>query len=113
MICECGLKFDTSPRGILKYEDHLPCPAAPTMTSGSSNDMQFCPRCGGIADEYRSGFGFPRPGALSREDNSTIVCSSCGVDEAIRDFNGGRMPRNKWWASQASGGNGPKNKVGH
>lgn len=27
MRCECGLKFDMTPRGIIKYEDHLPCPA--------------------------------------------------------------------------------------
>jgi hypothetical protein len=27
MKCECGLNFNTTPRGIIKYEDHLPCPA--------------------------------------------------------------------------------------
>ncbi len=25
--CECGLEFDTSPRGVVRYEEHLPCPA--------------------------------------------------------------------------------------
>jgi hypothetical protein len=47
-----------------------------------------CPRCGGIADEARTDKGFPRPGALSRWDNRTIVCSACGTDEAVRAARG-------------------------
>jgi hypothetical protein len=42
-----------------------------------------CPRCGGPADEARTDPGFPRPGALSRWDNATIVCSECGTGEAL------------------------------
>lgn len=46
-----------------------------------------CPRCGGIADEYRSGVpGFPRPGAVSRFDNMTMICTDCGQDEAMSQF---------------------------
>jgi hypothetical protein len=26
------------------------------------------------------------PGALSRRDNKTEICSACGVDEAIQDY---------------------------
>lgn len=61
-----------------------------------------CPRCGGPADEHRTGPGFPRPGALSRADNKTMVCTSCGHDEAWRDWNSRRdpsawLPRSEWW----------------
>ena len=45
-----------------------------------------CPRCGGPADEARTGPGYPRPGALSRWDNETIICTSCGTDEAMAQF---------------------------
>lgn len=47
---------------------------------------QTCPRCGFLADEARTDPGFPRPGALSRWDNTTIVCTSCGSAEAIVEF---------------------------
>ena len=36
-------------------------------------DIKICPRCN---SEYT---GFP---ALSRVDNETYICSSCGVEEA-------------------------------
>lgn len=48
-----------------------------------STDDKTCPRCGGTADRARKGAGFPRPGALSRWDNHTEVCSKCGSDEAL------------------------------
>jgi hypothetical protein len=43
-----------------------------------------CPRClGGIPnDEHRGEY----PGAQSRYDNKTEVCSACGADEAMREF---------------------------
>lgn len=44
---------------------------------------ELCPRCG--LDELRS----PREAnALSRKDNRTYVCSSCGTMEAMLDFDG-------------------------
>jgi predicted RNA-binding Zn-ribbon protein involved in translation (DUF1610 family) len=44
-----------------------------------------CPRCG--ADRMRS----PQVrNALSRKDNATYVCDSCGTDEAMMNFTGGR-----------------------
>jgi len=49
-----------------------------------------CPRCGGVADEFRTGKGFPRPGALSRWDNRTTICSACGQQEAVAQLTGGR-----------------------
>lgn len=40
---------------------------------------KFCTRCGNYYSD------FP---ALSRVDNKTEICSSCGTDEAIQDFTG-------------------------
>lgn len=42
-----------------------------------------CPRCGGgipHSGDLRGRY----PGALSRKDNDTEVCSGCGTDEAMR-----------------------------
>lgn len=45
-----------------------------------------CPRClGGIPSDERRG---QYPGAISRFDNETEVCSKCGQDEAMRQFTG-------------------------
>lgn len=43
-----------------------------------------CPRCGGgIPNDQDRG---KYPGALSRFDNRTQVCSACGVKEAIWQY---------------------------
>jgi hypothetical protein len=39
----------------------------------------LCPRCLG---ELPVGY----PGALSRVDNETEICSACGTDEALTDY---------------------------
>lgn len=54
-----------------------------------------CPRCGGfIPNDAMPG---AYPGALSRTDNKTEVCSDCGTDEALEQFFGdGLMPQSKW-----------------
>jgi predicted RNA-binding Zn-ribbon protein involved in translation (DUF1610 family) len=44
-----------------------------------------CPRCG--ADRMRSD---RVRNALSRKDNKTYVCDSCGTDEAMMNMTGGR-----------------------
>jgi hypothetical protein len=46
-----------------------------------NDDGHTCPRCkGGIpSDTFRGQY----PGALSRLDNSTYICSSCGMNEAM------------------------------
>lgn len=42
----------------------------------------ICPRCGGfIPNNERPG---EYPGALSRVDNETEICSACGVAEAMQ-----------------------------
>ena len=43
-----------------------------------------CPRCSGlIPDDLNAG---AYPGALSRWDNATEICSQCGFDEAMLDW---------------------------
>ena len=49
-----------------------------------------CPRCGlGLPDGY--------PGALSRVDNETEICSACGTDEALWQFMGRGLPPIDEW----------------
>jgi len=43
------------------------------------NEPKNCPRCKQIYT------GFP---ALSRLDNTSRICSPCGMDEAMQDFAG-------------------------
>ncbi len=40
-----------------------------------------CPRCGGPLP-----IGYP--GALSRADGESEICSTCGTEEAVADFEG-------------------------
>lgn len=48
-----------------------------------------CPRCGGfIPNDFQPG---AYPGAISRLDNKTEICSSCGTDEAIEDYSTGSV----------------------
>ena len=43
-----------------------------------------CPRCGGfIPNNQNPGL---YPGALSRVDNKTEICSACGEEEALEDL---------------------------
>jgi transposase len=43
-----------------------------------------CPRCGGaVPNEHTPG---KYPGALSRVDNRTYICSMCGTAEAMFNF---------------------------
>ena len=45
---------------------------------------KICPRCEGwIPNNARPG---AYPGALSRRDNKTEICSDCGTAEALEDY---------------------------
>jgi hypothetical protein len=44
----------------------------------------ICPRCNGFIPNNETPGAYM--GALSRRDNKTEICSSCGVDEALEDF---------------------------
>jgi ribosomal protein S27AE len=47
-------------------------------------DRHICPRCGGGVPNSMHPGKFP--GALSRWDNRTELCSDCGTDEAMAQF---------------------------
>jgi hypothetical protein len=59
----------------------------------------LCPRCqrGVPSDKHRGEY----PGALSRTDNETEICSNCGISEALEQvIFGGALPQDRWkdWA---------------
>jgi len=47
----------------------------------------ICPRCGGAIPNNMTPGAYP--GALSRWDNDTEICSDCGYEEAIIDWTNG------------------------
>jgi hypothetical protein len=51
------------------------------------NVPHICPRC---ADSWIPDNHHPAeyPGAISRSDNKTEICSACGVEEAMINFAG-------------------------
>ena len=54
-----------------------------------------CPRCGEYP-VYTDGF-HRGMGARSRVDNKTQICSECGVEEAMDDFQGYKLARIEMW----------------
>lgn len=55
----------------------------------------MCPRCGGYIPNNLSPGAYP--GAMSRLDNRTEICSDCGTREAMEDFYDGKiLPMNEW-----------------
>lgn len=56
-----------------------------------------CPRCGGPVP--RAGHEGEYPGALSRVDNETEICSACGLDEGLTQYMSGGKPlsRDDWF----------------
>lgn len=63
----------------------------PAMKEGGEPDKPICPRCGHFIprDEFPGAY----PGAISRVDNRTEVCSICGTDEAMGN---GLVPKERW-----------------
>lgn len=49
-----------------------------------TNTYPVCPSCGGYIPNnvYPGAY----PGALSRRDNATEICSECGTLEALEDY---------------------------
>ena len=59
-----------------------------------------CPRClGGVPTPSERG---KYPGAISRTDNVTEVCSECGVKEALEVFTSALMQQEDWASSVPS-----------
>jgi hypothetical protein len=61
--------------------------------------VKKCPRC----DHYIPNDDNPGayPGALSRTDNKTEICSPCGQAESIEDYLTSVMPQSQWVKNQA------------
>jgi len=57
---------------------------------------RICPRCGG--DVPNTEFKGQYPGALSRTDNLTEICSDCGTHEALEQVLSDRpvTPQHRW-----------------
>lgn len=49
-----------------------------------SNEHPVCPRCGGLIPNNEHPGEYP--GAVSRVDNMTEICSACGLEEALQQF---------------------------
>lgn len=64
------------------------------MACSSDVDATFttCPKCG----ENTLRTDRPVMNALSRTDNRTYVCSSCGTLEALEDFLGNGASKENW-----------------
>jgi len=59
------------------------------------NTSIICPRCTHFIPNDISPGSYI--GAISRVDNSTEICSSCGTDEALEQlFTGGLTPKQQW-----------------
>lgn len=57
-----------------------------TSHAPGSSDKPVCPRCGGYIPNNETPGAYP--GALSRSDQKTEVCSKCGTAEALLQFAG-------------------------
>ena len=56
----------------------------------------ICPRCcdNWIPNNLQPG---EYPGAISRTDNKTEICSACGTAEALQDFSEGGCTKKEDW----------------
>ena len=45
-------------------------------------EKKICPRCGKVYNNYPS---------ISRYDNKTLICTNCGIEEAIINYAGGKL----------------------
>ena len=64
----------------------------------TTTNNHTCPRCGGGIpnDVFRGQY----PGALSRADNKTEICSGCGTDEAVEQYLTGSVSAD--WLKEAN-----------
>ena len=67
----------------------------PTLEVDLSRVPKTCPRCGDWIPNNDTPGAYP--GAISRVDNKTEICSYCGGEEATQQlFNGAPLPMSKW-----------------
>lgn len=77
---------------------------AGTNRKGISIVPTACPRC--VTHDWIPNNTEPGkyPGAISRADNATEICSACGEDEALKDFfDGGCEPLEAWPVARTYG----------
>lgn len=55
----------------------------------------ICPRCGGAIPNNITPGAYP--GAMSRYDNQTEICSECGIEEAMNAFQNIRLTGPDEW----------------
>lgn len=54
------------------------------MSDAYEKDFPVCPKCSGYIPSNENPGAYP--GAISRADNKTEICSACGTNEALADF---------------------------
>ena len=62
-------------------------------------EVKNCPRCGHYIPNDENPGAYP--GAMSRTDNKTEVCSPCGQAEALEDFLAEVTPQEEWVKNRA------------
>lgn len=56
--------------------------------------VRVCPQCAGFIPSNENPGAYP--GAISRRDNKTEICSGCGTREAMEDFLGLETCKGCW-----------------
>lgn len=76
--------------------EYFPVPEIPApVTLSPAAAHPVCPRCTGFIPTNDNPGAYP--GALSRTDNTTYICSACGTDEGMEQFlDGGLTPKASW-----------------
>jgi hypothetical protein len=59
---------------------------AKSQTRKGFMEIKICPKCSGHIPNNKTPGAYP--GAISRRDNKTEICSACGTMEALEDFFG-------------------------
>jgi hypothetical protein len=68
------------------------------MSDAYDKDLVRCPKCSGYIPSNENPGAYP--GAISRVDNKTEICSACGVAEALGDFRLANADKVVVWKSE-------------
>ncbi len=68
------------------------------MSDAYDKDLVRCPKCSGYIPSNENPGAYP--GAISRADNKTEICSACGVAEALGDFRLANADKVVVWKSE-------------
>ena len=78
--------------------ENMPDESESKPSADDEQDDCSCPRCGG--DVPNTAYKGQYPGAVSRVDNETEVCSRCGVEEAMLEIKGRLNGMKTWWINR-------------